>query len=579
MELPILSSRTKDSSVKNNKNWDDVLARFDIQNQDDSDLFGNQDETKTVTTEDTAPLGPRWAVRAITLVGCVTVLGNLPLQSYLPGNVTQKFEITLDKSVPTTSTSTEQTIAKQLPVNQVNYASITKTLIPAPVVEASSAIINKTVPLKLKEKVEVAEASAPNPPNIIVADSSTDGASEDRYNEEIQELPLPKHALVTYTGHELINPESTWHTYTVKRYDNPTNIFSQLKQPDVLKDLQQIEPIATALKDMKMGTIVRAKSYKGKLEELAFTPDNKNSFVVTPTEDGSFEGSWQKKQFEVRQARATFSVKNGLFLDAKRVDVPNNIVRQVVTVFDWDIDFSHDVRVGDQVTVVFENIYHDGDLVGSQNLLAAEFINKGKIYRSIRHTTARGLTDFFTPEGREMKRAFIRTPVAHARVSSHFNPGRFHPVLHKLRAHKGTDFAARRGTPIIATGDGEVQLIGRKGGYGKTIILKHREGYTTLYSHLSKFKKDLKKGQVVAQGDIIGYVGSTGLATGPHLHYEFRKNNIPANPLTVELPNSMSLTKKELVKFEVDAINMNLQLNVLHRFAMENFDINSATGG
>lgn len=131
----------------------------------------------------------------------------------------------------------------------------------------------------------------------------------------------------------------------------------------------------------------------------------------------------------------------------------------------------------------------------------------------------------------------------------------------------------------MATGDGVVQLKGRKGGYGNTIILKHREGYTTLYSHLSKYKKDLKQGQVVAQGEIIGYVGSTGLATGPHLHYEFRKNNIPADPLTVELPNSMSLTKKELVKFRADAINMKLQLNVLHRFAMENFDINSATGG
>ena len=217
--------------------------------------------------------------------------------------------------------------------------------------------------------------------------------------------------------------------------------------------------------------------------------------------------------------------------------------------------------------------------MGSQNLLAAEFINKGKVHRTVRHTTARGLTDFFTPEGREMKRAFIRTPVEHARVSSHFNPGRFHPVLHKIRAHKGTDFAARRGTPILATGDGEVKFLGRKGGYGKTIILKHREGYTTLYSHLDKYKSKLKKGQVVAQGDIIGYVGSTGLATGPHLHYEFRKNNIPADPMTVELPNSLSLTKSELKKFKFDAINMNLQLNVLHRFAMEKFDINSATGG
>ena len=150
---------------------------------------------------------------------------------------------------------------------------------------------------------------------------------------------------------------------------------------------------------------------------------------------------------------------------------------------------------------------------------------------------------------------------------------------YRVRPHKGTDFAAPRGTPIIATGDGSVKLIGRKGGYGKTIILRHREGYTTLYSHLSKFKKDLKKGQVVAQGDVIGYVGSTGLATGPNLHYEFRKHNTPANPLTVNLPNSLSLTKKELASFKVDAINMKLQLNVLHRFAKENVDIASTIGG
>ena len=557
-----MSSRTKESSVNNNKNWDDVLARFDIQNQDDSDLLGNQDETEI--TNEKPSLGPRWATRAILLAGCATALGNLPLQSYLPNSNSDKFEITLNQTIhPVTDQNAVQEKLLSSPIG-VNYASISKTLIPSPIIEASTALINRAIAVSANETVETTTA---------------DLDPDSRYNDETQELALPKRALMTYTGHELINTGSTWRTYIVKRYDNPTNIFNQLKQRKILGDLQKIELIARALKDMKKDTIVRAKSYNGKLEELAFTPDNKNSFVIKPTESGSYEGVWQKKQFEVRQARATFSVKNGLFLDAKKVNVPSNIVRQVVTVFDWDIDFSHDVRVGDQVTVVFENIYHDGDLVGSQNLLAAEFINNGKINRSIRHTTARGLTDYFTPQGREMKRAFIRTPVAHARVSSHFNPGRFHPVLHKLRAHKGTDFAARRGTPIIATGDGEVKLIGRKGGYGKTIILKHREGYTTLYSHLSKFKKDLKRGQVVAQGDVIGYVGSTGLATGPHLHYEFRKNNIPANPLTVELPNSMSLTRTELKKFKIDAINMKLQLNVLHRFAMEKFDINSATGG
>ena len=547
-----MSSRTKESSVNNNKNWDDVLARYDIQNQVDLGFDSPNDNSTTDHDIPSEKQSPRWAGRAIILVGCATALGNIPLQSFLPNSPNNHFEISVNDSqkpvLPETAVSKKpSTEAKPEPTLQL--AVITK---PAKATSPTSA-------------EEVLEDS-----NIQVAEFIED---------EILELALPKRALETYTGHELINTESTWHTYTVQRYDSLHNTFSKIRQASILNELRKVDSIEEALKDMNMGSIVRAKSHNGKLEQLAFTPDNEKSFVIQPDEQGGYTGQWQPKVFEVRQARATFAVKNGLFLDGKKVEVPSNIIRQVVSVFDWDIDFSHDVRVGDQVTVVYENIYHDGDLVGSQNLLAAEFINKGKIHRTIRHTTDRGLTDFFTPEGREMKRAFIRTPVEHALVSSHFNPGRFHPVLHKIRAHKGTDFAARRGTPIIATGDGEVKFKGRKGGYGNTIVLKHREGYTTLYSHLSKFKKDLKQGQVVAQGDIIGYVGSTGLATGPHLHYEFRKNNVPADPLTVELPNSMSLTKKELVKFRADAINMKLQLNVLHRFAMENFDINSATGG
>ena len=547
MELQILSSRTKESSVKNNKNWDDVLARFDIQDQDDKDLaFDAPIIITNATSKEQTP--NRWATRAFVLCGCSVALGNIPLQSFLPSTTADRFEITLNSTAPLES----KTPATAAPLARAEYqlASFNKQTTTPTVVPTSAAVVAPQIESQI-----------------------TDVA------EDIVELQLPAHALETYTGHQLVNTESVWNTYTVQRYDNPYNVFSQVKQKNLHDKVKKIAPIAKALKDMKLGTIVRAKSHNGELEQLAFTPDNKRSFVITPDGEGSYKGEWQEKVFEVRQARATFSVKNGLFLDGKKVNVPSNITRQVVSVFDWDIDFSHDVRVGDQVTVVYENIYHDGDLVGSQNLLAAEFINKGKIHRTVRHTTDRGLTDFFTPEGREMKRAFIRTPVEHARVSSHFNPGRFHPVLHKIRAHKGTDFAARRGTPIIATGDGDVKFLGRKGGYGNTIILKHREGYTTLYSHLSKFKSNLKQGQVVAQGDVIGYVGSTGLATGPHLHYEFRKNNIPADPLTVELPNSMSLTKNELVKFKNDAINMNLQLNVLHRFAMEKFDINSATGG
>ena len=521
---------------KNNNNWEDVLSRFDIEEQGQSQLFENQTE---VTTRNSTPsLTARWTTRAVMLVGCTFMLGNIPLQTYLPSSSTDNLEITLNSPEP------EEQPAQSV---TVQYASVSKTKTPSPVEKLVENTPSTSLPAFGKE--------------------------------EIQTLSLPKKSLATYAGFEVVNTKSTWSTYTVKSSDSQAKIFSQIKQPSILSELKKDESIAKALKDMKSGTIVRAKSEQGKLEQLVFTPDYDNSFVIEPTESGSFEGKWQKKQFEVRQARATFSVKKNLFTDAAKAEVPKDIAKQIVKVFDWDVDFTHNANIGDQITVVFESIYHNGDLVGSLNLIAAEMVDKGEVLRSIRHTTARGLTDYFTPEGREMKRAFLRMPLAHARVSSHFNPQRLHPVLKILRPHKGTDFAAKAGTPVIATGDGVVSTVGTKGGYGKTIVLKHREGYTTLYSHLSKFKDGLKEGQVIAQGDVIGYVGSTGLATGPNLHYEFRKNDKPVNPITVKLPNSLSLTKQELASFNSDAINMKLQLKVLHRFAKERVDINSATGG
>jgi len=481
------------------------------------------------------PLKFQWTTVLLLISGYTVVFGNPLPQEYIPHNLNNQHKVTID-------TSTKQSMSE------------------IPTENAKIAFSNNS---KKEDIVRVLK----------------DLVNKMGSKEITKELILPKQPLVTFAGYELINTKSIWHTYAVKSYDNPTNIFSRINQSKILRDLNQIESIATALKSIKTGTILRAKSYNGALEQLVFTSDYKNSFVVVPTKSGSFEGSWQQKQFEVRQERATYTIKNGLFLDAKKVGIPKNIMDQVVTIFSEEINFSTGARINDQITVVFEQIYHEADIVGSQNLLAAQFIHKDEIYRSIRHTTARGQTDYFTPEGLEMKRAFIRKPVVRARVSSHFNPNRLHPVLKKIRPHTGTDFAARQGTPVIATGDGKVKLIGRKKGYGKTIVLNHKAGFTTFYSHLSKFKQDLKKGYAVEQGDVIGFVGSTGLATGPNLHYELRKNNTPVDPITTTLPNSMSLTKKELVKFKTETISERTQLEVLHRFAKNKVGMNLSTGG
>ncbi len=398
--------------------------------------------------------------------------------------------------------------------------------------------------------------------------------------DSASKLTLPNHAIETYEGNNQKKTTGKWITYHVKSYDNLTNVFHKLGHQVALKTLSQDNAIAKALEKITKNTIVRATANNdNQLSQLVFSFNNDKSYQIILGESGEYSGSWQPNLFEIRQARASFSIRNGLFFDGRKSGIADSIIKQIVKVFDWDIDFSHDIRVNDEVTAVFEELYHDGDKVNSGNLLAAEFINNGRIFRAVQYAFKDGKTDFFTPEGQEMKKAFIRTPIAHARVSSHFNPGRFHPVLHKFRAHKGTDFAARRGTKIMATGNGVIKSLGRKGGYGRTIVIQHKDGYTTLYAHMTRYNKGLKVGQKVYQGDTIGYVGSSGLATGPHLHYEFRKNNKAMDSMSALLPHSMSLTSTELQDFRNKAVNLVLQLNVLHRFVKAKIDISSNIGG
>ncbi len=501
--------------------WNDIVNLYGLHTEMEIVIREKDSSTDSIKSSHGSP----WLFRTLALTTCIALLGNLPLQSRLVASTDtdlQAFEITPLLQPSATPLITEKEIATT--EDQFSEAHVK---------------------------------------NIILGS---------------QELSLPARAIETYAGHT-DEDSSKWTTYQVKSYDNLTNIFHKLGHQPSLNLLQKNDVLKKELTTLKKGSIVRASSDSaGKLSELVFTHDKKKSYVITRTND-KYTGKWKSNVFEVRQSRASFTIKNGLFFDGKKAGVANKIIKQVVKVFDWDIDFSHDVRVGDEVTAVFEEIYHDGDKVGNQNLLAAEFINKGREFRAIRYTNKDNKTDYFTPQGREMKKAFIRTPISHARVSSHFNPGRFHPKLHKIRAHKGTDFAGRTGTPIMATGNGTIKTIGRKGGYGRTIVIQHREGYTTLYAHMSRYKKKLKQGDKVYQGDTIGYVGSSGLATGPHLHYEFRRNKKAIDPMRASLPNSMSLSSKELQDFRNSAINLVLQLNVLQRFVKAKIEINSAFGG
>ena len=238
---------------------------------------------------------------------------------------------------------------------------------------------------------------------------------------------------------------------------------------------------------------------------------------------------------------------------------------ELAGIFGWDIDFALDIRQGDSFAVIYEEVFLDGEKVRDGDIIAATFSNRGESYQAIRYTDASNHTDYYSPDGHSMRKAFLRTPVEFSRISSRFSLGRKHPILNTIRAHKGVDYAAPRGTPIKATGDGKVIYRGVKGGYGNVVIIQHGSSYSTLYGHMSRFARGVHSGSHVKQGQIIGYVGSSGLATGPHLHYEFRINGVHRNPLTVKLPDAQPLPKQYMADFQMHANQLVASLDLLSK--------------
>lgn len=261
----------------------------------------------------------------------------------------------------------------------------------------------------------------------------------------------------------------------------------------------------------------------GKLERLGSKLSDLESISLTRSDNGfSFKRELVKP--DVRTTYAHGVINSSLFLSAKRAGLSHSLTMDLANVFGYDIDFAQDIREGDEFEVIYEEHVVGNKQVGSGNILSARFTNRGKTYTAVRYTSKQGVTSYYNADGMSMRKAFIRTPVDFARISSKFSMGRRHPILNKIRAHKGVDYAAPRGTPIKAAGDGRIMLAGRRGGYGNTVIIQHGNSYRTLYGHMQGFAKGIRNGVSVKQGQIIGYIGTTGLSTGPHLHYEFQVN-------------------------------------------------------
>jgi murein DD-endopeptidase MepM/ murein hydrolase activator NlpD len=415
---------------------------------------------------------------------------------------------------------------------------------------------------------------------VDIPDSSDLGVAESAQLERINlEESQQEEQSVSATTDERVNMAAStegavdpsiaeWKQVTVKSGDNLSLIFPKvgLSARDVYNVAQTGKSIKPLL-NLKPGQELHfglTKDEEGQTQlkqlDLIFSPIKKLELVAT--EDG-YKAEILTKETDKRQKQVFGEIESSLFGSGLQAGLSDKLVMELAHIFGWDIDFALDLRQGDSFKVIFEEDYLDGKKFDDGDILAAEFTNRGKTFRAVRYTDSEGNTHYFTPQGESMRKTFTRTPVHFSRISSVFNPNRKHPVLKTNRPHRGVDYAAPTGTPILATGDGKVDFIGNKGGYGRVIILSHGGKYTTLYGHMSKFKSGLKRGQRVKQGQVIGYVGMSGLATGPHLHYEFRINGVHHNPLTVALPKAEPLNAKYMADFKQQSQPLLVQLDSL----------------
>ncbi len=367
-------------------------------------------------------------------------------------------------------------------------------------------------------------------------------------------------------------PES-WHTIKVQAGDTLSKIFTRLgiSTKDV-HEMMSADPACRHLAALAPGQTLKVQvSEEQQAVSLTLNVAPGESLYLSRMEEG-FQVEHKLVPLEKKLAFSKGEIQNSLFASGRRAGLDHNILAQMVEIFGWNIDFALDLQRNDTFRVLYEEkCNEDGERVKTGAILAAEIVNGGKTHQAVRYTDKTGNTNYFTPDGYGMHQAFLRAPLNFTRISSHFGQ-RNHPVMHRLREHKGTDYSAPLGTPVQATGDGKVIFMGTRGGYGKVVELQHGSRYSTLYAHLSRFPKGFRAGKEVRQGEVIGYVGRTGLATGHHLHYEFRIDGIHRNPLTVILPKKSPIQESHKHHFMTHAKEM-LRLLDIHESK-----INVATG-
>ena len=319
-----------------------------------------------------------------------------------------------------------------------------------------------------------------------------------------------------------------------------------------LMAIAQLDEAKRRFRRIKPGDVFEVTHDDGKIISLYSKLDLTSALQIDRQDEG-FAAKIIDRPIEIRKRHAYGVIESSLFESAAQAGLSDRTIMNVAGIFAWDVDFILDIRSGDNYYIQYEEIWQDGAFVSDGEIIAAEFNNNGRQIQAIRFKDGNNVTDYFTPEGDSVRKAFIRAPVDFTRISSNFNPNRRHPILNTIRAHRGVDYAAPRGTPIKAAGDGKVIFRGTKSGYGKVVILQHGGNITTLYAHMSSFAAKARIGTRVRQGQTIGYVGMTGLATANHLHYEYRVNGVHRNPRTVALPDAEPIKSEYRQQFLAEA--------------------------
>lgn len=397
----------------------------------------------------------------------------------------------------------------------------------------------------------------------IAPDTVTDRIS---IQQVVENLPLPSAMPSAET-------EEFWSEERVQPGDTAANLLARLNVSDsnALRYLRTSSETRSLLR-LSPGKRIQARTNAdGELLSLEYINDSGRLQVVEKA-GGGFKTQERILRAEPRLVMRSGEIKSSLFAATDAAGLPDSVASQLSDIFSSDLDFHRDLQRGDKFAVVFETFDHDGEVVQVGRLLAAEFVSGNRSYRAVYFDEGNGRRGYYTPEGRSLRKAFLRSPLEFSRITSGFTPARFHPVLQNWRAHKGVDYGAPIGTRVRATADGVVAFVGSQRGYGNVIILQHHDAYSTVYGHLSGFAGGLYAGQKVSQGDVIGFVGMTGLTSGPHLHYEFLINGEQQDPLSVAVPTHVPMSPQAKATFDAVAKPLAQRLNLLRNTNLARLD-------